>query len=67
MGPIFTIIILGILLVLSGFFSSIETAFSSVNTIRIKQYTKSSKKKIAKKSKLVLKLQENYAISTACG
>ena len=62
MGPIFTIVILGILLILSGFFSSTETAFSSINIIRIKQYAKSSKKKLARKSKLVLKLQENYAI-----
>lgn len=62
MGPIFTIIFLGILLVLSGFFSSTETAFSSVNIIRIKQYAKSSKKKLARKSKLVLELQDNYAI-----
>lgn len=62
MGPIVTIIVLGILLVLSGFFSATETAFSSANIIRIKQYTKSSKKKLAKKAKITLKLQENYAI-----
>jgi len=62
MGTITTIIVLGILLILSGFFSSTETAFSSVNVIRIKQYAKSSKKKLARKAKLVLKLQENYAI-----
>ena len=62
MGPIVTIIVLGVLLILSGFFSSTETAFSSANTIRIKQYAKSSKKKISKKAKIVLKLQNNYAI-----
>lgn len=62
MGSITTVIVLVILLILSGFFSSIETAFSSVNTIRIKQYAKSSKKKVSRKAKLVLKLQENYAI-----
>ena len=62
MGPIVTIIILGILLVLSGFFSATETAFSSVNVIRIKQYAKSSKKKLSKKAKKVLKIHENYAI-----
>lgn len=62
MGPIVTIIVLGVLLVLSGFFSSTETAFSSVNVIRMKQYAKSSKKKVSRKAKLVLKFQENYAI-----
>lgn len=62
MSLIVTIIILGILVVLSGFFSSIETAFSSVNIIRIKQYAKSTKKKLSRKAKLVLKLQEKYAI-----
>jgi len=62
MGTITTIIVLGILLLLSGFFSSTETAFSSINAIRIKQYAKSSKKKLARKAKLTLKLQENYAI-----
>lgn len=62
MGVVTTIIILGILLFLSGFFSSTETAFSSINIIRMKQYAKSSKKKLARKAKVVLKLQENYAI-----
>lgn len=62
MGLITTIIVLGILLILSGFFSSTETAFSSLNKIRIKQYSRSSKKKLAKKAKAVLKLQEDYAI-----
>lgn len=62
MGTVTTIIVLGILLFLSGFFSSTETAFSSINIIRIKQYSKSSKKKVARKAKVVLKLQENYAI-----
>lgn len=62
MGQITTIIILGILLVLSGFFSSTETAFSSINEIRMKQYAKSSKKKMSRKAKTVIKLQNNYAI-----
>lgn len=62
MGLITTIIVLIILIILSGFFSSTETAFSSINEIRLKQYAKSSKKKISRKAKLVLKLQENYAI-----
>ena len=62
MNIITTSIILIILIILSGFFSSIETAFSSVNIIRIKQYAKSSKKKLSRSSKLVLKLHDNYAI-----
>lgn len=62
MASITTIIVLGILLILSGFFSSMETAFSSANVIRLKQYGKSSKKKLARKARLALKLQENYAI-----
>jgi CBS domain containing-hemolysin-like protein len=62
MGSITTIIVLGILLILSGFFSSTETAFSSMNVIRIKQFAKSTKKKVSRKAKLALKLQENYAI-----
>lgn len=62
MGPIITIIVLGILLILSGFFSATETAFSSVNIIRMKQYAKSSKKNVSKKAKKVVKLSENYAM-----
>lgn len=62
MNIITTSIILIILIILSGFFSSIETAFSSVNIIRIKQYAKSSKKKLSRKAKLILKLHDNYAI-----
>lgn len=62
MGLITTIIVLCILLILSGFFSSTETAFSSINTIRLKQFSRSSKKKLAKRAKMVLKLQEDYAI-----
>ena len=62
MGSVTTVIVLGVLLILSGFFSATETAFSSLNIIRIKQYSRSSKKKLAKKAKLVLKLQEDYAI-----
>lgn len=50
-GPIVTIIILGILLVLSGFFLSTETAFSSINLIRVKQYSKSLKKDLPKRQK----------------
>ena len=62
MGVVTTSFILGVLLVLSGFFSSTETAFSSMNVIRIKQYAKSSKKKLCRKAKLALKLQNNYAV-----
>lgn len=62
MGTITTIIILGVLLILSGFFSATETAFAGLNTIRLKQYSRSSKKKLSRKAKLVLKLQDNYAI-----
>ena len=62
MGPIITIIVLGILLIISGFFSATETAFSSVNIIRIKQYARSSKKNVSKKAKKVVKLSENYGM-----
>lgn len=62
MESISTIIVLGILLILSGFFSATETAFSSVNVIRMKQYAKSSKKNLSKKAKKVLKLNDNYAM-----
>lgn len=62
MGSIGIVIVLGVLLILSGFFSATETAFSSINIIRIKQYSRSSKKKMSRKAKLVLKLQEDYAI-----
>lgn len=62
MGSIVIIIILCVLLILSGFFSSSETAFSSVNLIRLKQYSKSSKKRVSQRAKKVLKTQNNYAI-----
>lgn len=49
-------IILAILIMLSAFFSSAETAFSSVNIIRIKNYVE-EKRRGAKKA---LKVAENY-------
>ncbi len=62
MSSIITIITLGVLLVIAGCFSAVETSFSSLNLIRIKQYAKSSKKKTAKRAKRVLKLQDKYAV-----
>ena len=53
-------IVLCICLVLSGFFSATETSFSSINEIRIKQYARSTKKKLSKRSKRVLSLSEDY-------
>lgn len=53
-------VLLGICLILSGFFSATETAFSSINEIRIKQYAKSSKRKLSKKAKRVLLLSDDY-------
>ncbi|MEG2561584.1 MAG: hemolysin family protein [Clostridia bacterium] len=53
--PLYTIAI-AILILLSGIFSATETAFSSLNKIRIRNMANNS----AKKSRLVLKLNENY-------
>ena len=53
-------VLLGICLIFSGFFSATETAFSSVNEIRIRQYAKSSKKKLSKRAKRVLSLSDDY-------
>ena len=53
-------IVLAACLILSGFFSATETAFSSINEIRMKQYTRSTKKKLSRRSKRVLKLSEEY-------
>ncbi len=49
-------IIIIILVLLSGFFSATETAFSSVNKIRIRNYVNSGDKRAIK----VLKIIENY-------
>lgn len=49
-------IIILILVLLSGFFSATETAFSSVNKIRIRNYVNSGDKRAIK----VLKIIENY-------
>ncbi|WP_034551971.1 HlyC/CorC family transporter [Carnobacterium funditum] len=53
---IMTIVILVILLLLSGFFSSSETAFTSVNRIRLRN----SAKKGDKRAEWALKLTEDY-------
>lgn len=55
-------VLLIVCLILSGFFSTTETAFSSINEIRIKQYAKSSKKKLSKKAKNVLNLSNDYTM-----
>ena len=51
------LIILGILLILSAFFSSAETAFTSVNKIRVKAMADEG----SRRAKLVLSLIENNA------
>jgi len=54
-------IVLVVCLFLSGFFSATETAFSSINIIRMKQFTRSTKKKISRRAKRVLAVSEEYA------
>ena len=58
MGPIVTIIILGILLVLSGFFSSTETAYSCANRIKLRSLSTNGNKRAGK----VLKLAEDDGV-----
>lgn len=53
-------VLMAICLILSGFFSATETAFSSINEIRIKQYSRSTKKKLSRKAKKVLSLSDDY-------
>ena len=50
------IIIIIVLILISGFFSSTETAFSSVNKIRLRNYLKNGNKK----AKKALNIIENY-------
>ncbi len=50
------VIIIIILVLISGFFSSTETAFSSVNKIRLRNYLKNGNKK----AKKALNIIENY-------
>lgn len=60
MGITLIIFVLVVLVLLSALSSSIETAFSSLNIIRIKQYSKSSKKKISRSAKRILKINKEY-------
>lgn len=53
-------ILLAVCLILSGFFSATETAFSSINEIRIKQYAKSTKKTLSRRAKRVIALSDDY-------
>lgn len=55
-------IVLGVLIALSAFFSASETAFSSMNEIRMKNYAKDGNKK----AKTALKIAQSYdkALST---
>ncbi len=55
-------IVLGVLIALSAFFSASETAFSSMNEIRMKNYAKEGNKK----AKTALKIAQSYdkALST---
>ncbi len=54
------ILIFVILLILSAAFSATETAFSSVNEIRVKQLTKSDNPKVVKRARLVLDMMKDY-------
>ena len=56
-NTITTIVILALLVLMSAYFSATETAFSSLNKIRIKNLANNSGNK---KARLVLKLSENY-------
>lgn len=58
MHDVFFLITIGILIVLSAFFSASETAFSSLNKIRIKNLAKNGNKKAHR----VLKISANYDI-----
>ena len=51
-----SIIIIAVCIILSGYFSATETAFSSLNVIRMKNMAE----KGDKKASLVLKLLENF-------
>ncbi len=55
-GSITQIIVLIVLIILSGYFSATETAFSALNRIRVKNMASDGNKKAA----LVLKLSENF-------
>lgn len=54
-NPVITYVILGILLLLSAFFSSTETAYTSFSVIRMKNLAKTKKT-----ARLALKLRETY-------
>ena len=53
------IVVMMILVLLSGYFSATETAFSSLNKIKIKALLDKDGKR-NKKAELVLKLSEDY-------
>lgn len=56
MDPALSIVIIVVCVVLSAFFSATETAFSSLNRIRLRNMSNSNNKKV----KLVVKLSENF-------
>ncbi|MGD6804017.1 HlyC/CorC family transporter [Rossellomorea vietnamensis] len=60
--PLYSLIFLGVLILLSAFFSSAETAYSSVNKIRLRNYESEG----ARGSKKALYIAENFdrALST---
>lgn len=54
------IVLIAILLLLSSFFSSTETAYTSVNKVRLKNISKDYKDIRHKSAKLALKLEDEY-------
>ena len=53
------LISISLLMVLSAFFSATETAFMSLKPVRIKQFSKSSKKSLARNAKKVLEINKH--------
>lgn len=57
---IWPILIFVVLLMLSAMFSATETAFSSLNEIRVKQMTKSDNPKTVRQARVVLDMMKDY-------
>ncbi len=62
MEVMYVLIVIFLLIIGSAFASSSEIAFLSIKPISIKQYSKSSNKRQAKKAKRVLKIHDNFSM-----